>query len=190
MIHERDFLAITCIKSKVGDVRDDIEAILEKCKITELLETNFIHPEQPFTPPHKAVVLWEPIGKKSHTIFMANFSDGWFTLANILGVRFKHELYRLRISDPKSEWPVWSFEYFLEGKEVRVIQVLKDDPSWEFYERGDILPFENLGYYKRRIIKERFNKDILIEYMKAVGWDLLDESFWLPSSTSYSIEYK
>ncbi len=189
MIQERDFLAITCLNSRVTKVRDDIGLILGQSKTTELSKTEFALPEQPYRPLCQAVVLWEPLGRKNSTLLMANIRDGWHTLVNILGVKYQHELYSLRISNPKSEWPVWSLSYFFEGQKKRTIQTLKDDPRWTFYEKGEILPFENSEYYQRRMIKQRFNSDILIEYMKSVGWDLLDEKYWLPRTVSYSIKY-
>ncbi|ERI61321.1 hypothetical protein HMPREF1551_02720 [Capnocytophaga sp. oral taxon 863 str. F0517] len=44
--------------------------------------------------------------------------------------------------------------------------------------KGDLLDFENPLYYKKKIIKERLNKDILIEYCYKNNLAVRDSSFF------------
>ncbi len=187
MILNRDFIAVTCINSGIDHLKIDIERILAKYDISELSLIDFKLPEQPYNSPNKAVTIWEPSVKKNSTMLMANFSDGWFTLVQILGTKYQHELYRLRLSKPESKWPVYSMTYFKNGSEVRVIQSLKDEPRWQFFERGEVLSFENPEYYKKRRIKDRFNKEILLEYLSEAGWDLHNNKMWNPINIGYLI---
>ena len=55
----------------------------------------------------------------------------------------------------------------------------------EFYQEGELLPFENSGYYRRRRKKDRINPDIIVEYMSALGWDILDDNFWRSNKEAY-----
>ena len=50
---------------------------------------------------------------------------------------------------------------------------------------GNPLPFENEDYYFRRLKKDRINADIILEYMNALGWNMLDDSFWLSHKQAY-----
>ncbi len=50
---------------------------------------------------------------------------------------------------------------------------------------GNPLPFENEDYYSRRLKNDRINADIILEYMNALGWNMLDDSFWLSDKQAY-----
>lgn len=50
---------------------------------------------------------------------------------------------------------------------------------------GTPLPFENEGYYSRRLKKDRINADIILEYMNALGWNMIDDYFWVSDKLSY-----
>ncbi|MBO7577155.1 MAG: hypothetical protein J6T03_06790, partial [Bacteroidales bacterium] len=55
----------------------------------------------------------------------------------------------------------------------------------EFYMSGNPLPFENEDYYSRRLKKDRINADIILEYKNALGWNMIDDSFWLSDKQAY-----
>ena len=46
-------------------------------------------------------------------------------------------------------------------------------------------PFENIDYYKRRIIAERLTPDIIEEYLNSLGWNLKAEAFWKSKGQSW-----
>ena len=73
----------------------------------------------------------------------------------------------------KSEYNCFWFQYIYPDGKERIIYALKED-RWVFYEEGELLPFENPDYYKRRKIKDRINNDIIIEYLSKCGIDLFD----------------
>jgi len=189
MVLKRKFIAVTCINSKIDIIRDDISRVLGKCQVLEQSHNNFKLPDQPYTSTTMAVTIWEPSIKQDSTMLMANFSDGWLTLVHNLGIKYGHELYRLRISSADSEWYVCSLTYYKNGKERRIIQALKDDPRWEFFQKGEPLEFEKLEYYKKRRIKDRFNSSILFEYLNASGWNLESDKMWEPNILGFFIEY-
>ena len=61
----------------------------------------------------------------------------------------------------------------------RVIQAhLNYSGRWQLFQFGDPLPFENPDYYKRRRVLDRFNREIMLEYLANLGidpWALLVE---------------
>ncbi|SEF15831.1 hypothetical protein SAMN04488561_5093 [Jiangella alba] len=52
------------------------------------------------------------------------------------------------------------------------------DGRWSWYEDGDPLPFERPELYRARLIKQRFNRAILIEYLSALGIRADDDAFY------------
>ena len=60
---------------------------------------------------------------------------------------------------------------------VRSIYAIKDS-KWEFEIYGDIQDFENPEYYKARQIKDRFNMNILNEYLEKLDIHVFDENFY------------
>ncbi len=89
---------------------------------------------------------------------------------------------------PEKEWPVCSLTYYKNGNKLRIIQALKDDPRWTFFVKGEPLELENLNYYRKRRIKDRFNKSILLEYAGKAGWSLKNNEIWKPNNISYLIK--
>ena len=61
----------------------------------------------------------------------------------------------------------------------RVIQArMTESGRMQLFQYGDPLPFENPDYYKRRRVLDRFNREIMLEYLANLGidpWALLVE---------------
>ena len=52
---------------------------------------------------------------------------------------------------------------------------LKSNP---FAQEGPIQPFENPDYYRRRLKKDRLNREIITEYMERLGYMIAQDGFW------------
>lgn len=65
---------------------------------------------------------------------------------------------------------------------VRVIQASNQD-GWQWFLDGEVQPFEELGYYGKRLIKDRFDLAILNRYCKALGIERAETGFYGPSAT-------
>jgi hypothetical protein len=186
IIRNRDFIALTCINSKSLDVCRDIEDLFHKSgndkNILELDPQNssFELPDQPYTPysGEMGFILWEPKNTPDKCAFMATFEDGWATLIHNIGINYKHECLNIRISKITVTYPICEFLYYQSGVEKRFIRSMKDDPRWEFYQKGESLSFEKLNYYNKRRIKDRFTEKLLLEYMNILGWDISENKFW------------
>ena len=94
------------------------------------------------------------------------------------------------------------FEYF---KKIKAKRIESNDYSYEafffnpsiepgktimFYSEGTPLSFEKTDYYKRARKKERLNKDILLEYCRAIGLLVENERFWKTSCKGLLFELK
>jgi chemotaxis receptor (MCP) glutamine deamidase CheD len=56
-----------------------------------------------------------------------------------------------------------------------------------FYEKGNIVPFEESINYNKRRISDRLNNSIIEDYLKKNGIDINEEHFW--KSKGNAIEF-
>jgi len=72
---------------------------------------------------------------------------------------------------------MFSFSYY-QGNKERIILSYKDFNKWVFYQNGEILPFEEENFYRKRRIKDRLPNELIIKYLQRCGWDINDTDFW------------
>lgn len=123
------------------------------------------------------IYFFHPLSYKSDVLMVTNKQDGRWSLAHFLSKNLDLEFYSITISNNKIPDPKNQFLFEKNGQCIRVIQAMKD-PKWVFYEEGEVLWFENLDYYRNRYIKDRLNKEIIIEYCYKLGFEILNEEFW------------
>lgn len=64
---------------------------------------------------------------------------------------------------------------------VRFINLSYDYDRWDFSTWGDPLPFERIQYYKAKRKRDRFNVELLNEYMGHYGIKYFDPKFYMPN---------
>lgn len=79
------------------------------------------------------------------------------------------------------------FEYYNSGILERSISLVKEG-KWIFQQYGTPFSFENPDYYKSRISKNKFNLDILIEYLKKIKIEAYDNKYYTPEKEAILIE--
>ena len=174
---------MTCINSSAFSVCNSIKDLLAQHNYPKsIVEVNpqkssFELPAQPHSG-KQGFILWEPKNATGRSAFMATFSDGWATLIHNMGTTYKHDCLKIRISSVTAIYPICELFYYEGGEEKRLIRSMKDEPRWEFYQKGAPLQFEKLDYYKKRRIKDRFSEELLLEYLLMMGWNIRDEIFW------------
>jgi len=104
------------------------------------------------------------------TVFFSNLSDGWTTAARKLSRDSKSKSIQVRISNPNSSYPVYSYEIVENGKTKRLIQLLKE-AKWDFFQTGTPLPYEKLSLYHSKNTKNKFNTLTILEYLAHEGID-------------------
>ncbi len=123
------------------------------------------------------VYFFVPSLKKDIVVMVSNYSDGWSTLVNYISSQLSIEAYKFRISALTREEPFNSFCYVKNGKKERTVYAMKDG-KWVFYKGGDLQPFEDDNNYRKRIIRQRLNNKILVEYCKRLGFEVDNDKFW------------
>ncbi len=112
---------------------------------------------------------WKTESYPNKIFFTASIIDGWYTLCNVLHRRLHCGFVQCLFSNERDSQG-YSFHYGgADGRERDVLAY--KDPRWVFYEEGDPLDFEDLNLYKSRLVRDRLNSKILIEYLKRMGID-------------------
>jgi len=163
-----------------------------------VVETHYgifeIHLEEPipYNHPITKVVLWQPPDSPG-TVLYGNQYDGFHSLGSVLNDDYHLEMTRIAISmdidAPDSDSYLFcKFEHnFSDGRE-RYVRVMWDD-RWDFYEKGEPMPFEQTENYTQRIRRKRLTNEMVLDYAKALGWDLRDPSFWTSKKEAWYLTY-
>ena len=101
------------------------------------------------------------------TIVLGNAAS-WATLCNYISKALKIRNIQFDIGANRNT--------LLVNQSVQTL--LDKNCKWSFSSKGDLLDFENPLYYKKKIVKERLNKDILIEYCYKNNLAVRDSSFF------------
>lgn len=133
-------------------------------------------------------VFFQIMQSPQYICMVSSVSDGWFTLFNVLSSKIKRSCFHFQIDETES--PIFMMVAHYEENE-RIVYTLKDS-RWMFYEKGEILPFENKMYYQRAKVSMRLNKSILTEYCRTLGFNIADPNFWHSSIPAlfYSYAFK
>jgi len=126
--------------------------------------------------PPLEMILWQPINSVN-TVFRCNWRDGYISSMKSLSKSCK--LIYLSVADSFEDlYPNTVFGIYDAGRRVRYVQSIYAENGWEFFAFGDVQPFENPHYYKKRKIKDRLNRNILVEYTLRNGLDVQSDDFW------------
>jgi hypothetical protein len=124
------------------------------------------------------ILFWEPKLYPNTVAFMGNFDDGMSHSVWSLSKQSPREWINIRIYDG-TDYPGCFFDYYADHQRTsRRIMSSKDINGWEFVQEGTMQSFENSSYYKRRLLKNRLNREIVTEYMGKLGIDIVRNEFW------------
>ncbi|MCA9063222.1 MAG: hypothetical protein KDA96_09185 [Planctomycetaceae bacterium] len=145
-------------------------------------------------PPPRQFLFWEPANSPGTAAMMTNWSSGGIHQVEAFSRREGccwDATHVLITNEPLPEYPGFRFQHIPAGSRPsgwRELSVILDEPKrWYFGDSGPRLPFENPQYYRRRRIRDRINKDVIMEYMNALGWDISDQQFWRSHSPAWLI---
>ena len=183
-----------------GDIEDVHIAILDIFNDVTILK-NYrapvdIHLEEIIpggAPPVWNSVLWQPKNTKG-TVLFGNVQDGFTTTAWILNHKYKFEMTRIAVDfDIENDEPEYgmfhSFHHFYADGRERLVRAMWDD-RWDFYEEGEPMPFEQTERYTERLRRKRLTNDMVLDYAKALGWDLRDPAFWTSDQDAWYLSFK
>lgn len=141
-------------------------------------------PVAEYNPRTTLVHVWEPAGHPGSTVVRASIQDGWPSLRYAAVRRHAWSSVKIRVSGGADAWPICELNYVERGQECRFLRAMKDDPRWQFLERGDPLSFEETTAYLRRRIRDRFTPEMLWSYVALLGWDSSPDALWKATQCS------
>ena len=139
------------------------------------------------------IVLWKPANVNG-TVLFGTERDGFHSMTWVLNNTYKFELTRIALDfDIENGEPEYGMHHnfhhlYADGRE-RLVRVMWDD-RWDFYEKGEPMPFEQTERYTERLRRKRLTNDMVLDYAKALGWDLRDPAFWTSERDAWYISVK
>lgn len=128
--------------------------------------------------------LWQPLTNPDRCVLMGHQRDGWLTLTNLLALRMKVPVFRLRATSEESSRYVCSFEYWSGGLNTRSVLALNDEP-WVFRQSGEPLAQEDVGRYKSKRIRDRVTPQCIASLATRLGWPVMEAAFWNSEGLAY-----
>ncbi|CAM2009667.1 hypothetical protein [Acanthopleuribacter pedis] len=185
-------ISFSCINGNSLDLISEFEEIfsLSRSKGWEIKTEKTLDLKSLYHPAPKSggahlpeFLLWSPEQRKDTSVFFSNYIDGLSGTIKALTGCFERHSYSAHVSAPEDDFPYFSFQFFSEGAVERVVYAMKDDPKWEFFQKGELLPIEDASSYRKREIRNRLTEEIIASYFKKLGWDISLESFWASSGS-------
>jgi hypothetical protein len=162
--------------------RDKSGCVLPAYSLVTLPELALPYVDAPSPSAPHTFVLWEPKNAPATAACMRARSGPPFELRNHASLR----CIGVNISDRSLPYPSCSFQY-AEGDASRSLAALKEERGWVFEAYGPPQQFENPEYYKRRLIEDRLNREIITAYMKRLGANISDDMFWQTEKAVFRI---
>jgi hypothetical protein len=92
--------------------------------------------------------------------------------------RIPHTLVPARAGKPTGVGGMVTFKITRNGKKERLVELGFDAGRWVFTEQGTPLPFEQTSRYRLPRKAERFDGELLVEYLGALGLRPFDDDFF------------
>lgn len=142
--------------------------------------TPLIFPAQPYSagPQDPPLLLWSPACAPELTAVMPHVSSGDYFVTEYACRRFGFSGVAVRSSTKEDESPINEFITYASNQRQRVVRAMKDSPRWDFYTEGAPLPFENPGAYTARYVRDRLQREALLDYLAHWGAPVRDPGFW------------
>jgi hypothetical protein len=186
-IDRYDFFVFSYIESSISDVKEAIRELLESYGISHgfadqkgNIDLSSIYKPESFDREvgKRTIVIYPSKSSRNSTIFLVNFQDGWHSMVYGISKKLCTKTISIRMSSSNIIYPVNELNIMCSGNTQRIIRVMLDGRKWEFYQKGEPLSIEDTQNYQNRKIKDRFNRNILINYLGKMGFDIQDDTFW------------
>lgn len=142
--------------------------------------TPLVFPSQPYSsndadPP---LLLWSPACAPELTAFMPRVSSGDYFVVEYVCRRFGFAGIVVRSTMQDVEWPLNEFIVYESNELQRHVRAMKDSPRWDFYTEGALLDFENETAYMARRVRDRLQRELLLDYVASWGAPVGHPEFW------------
>jgi len=139
-------------------------------------------PDGPNRPPaiQIGILLSEVHGtQEKKTLFVSSVADGYFSMIISISKKIPGTHLLIEVSRPDLTYPRSAVGAVEAAESVRTVYAMRDSDVWVFYEKGDPLPFEDIGLYQARRKRDRLTPEIIAMYLKRIGYGSLRREFWI-----------
>ena len=142
--------------------------------------TPLVFPAQHYQakPQDPPLLLWSPACAPGLTAVMPHVSSGDYFVIEYACRRFGFAGVAVRSSSQADESPINEFITYASNQQQRVVRAMKDSPRWDFYTEGEPLHFEDQNAYMARRVRDRFQREALLDYLARWGAPVRDPAFW------------
>lgn len=134
----------------------------------------------------KAILLSEVEGADGKmTLFVSSVADGYSSMIYMVSKHVPGLHLAVQVSSASLEYPRNALTAIAADREVRVVYAMRDTNAWDFFEKGEPLPFENLAFYQLRQKRDRLTPEIISEYLTRFGYGSLDKDFWISAEPAH-----
>ncbi|EJE50063.1 hypothetical protein PMI14_05349 [Acidovorax sp. CF316] len=125
------------------------------------------------------LLLWSPACDPGLTAVMPGVASGDYFVVAYACERFGHDGVAVRSSGTASDAePINEFITYAGKRMQRAVRAMKDSPRWDFYQQGEPLPFEAVQAYTARRVRDRLQREAVLDYLHAWGAPVRDAAFW------------
>ncbi|MDD5974697.1 MAG: hypothetical protein PUC14_03035 [Bacteroidales bacterium] len=181
-----DFITLTFFPENLTEILNKFKSVYEQKFVIKTINKKSVDNFyiQAYSSEDVKFILYSPKSNPNTTIMYANIADGYIRRVKKLSELYDQEYYNVVICTKNEErLDGYNFRYY-SSTNCRVV-LCYQDYQWIFYEEGTPLPFENVELYKSRLKKKRLNKEVILQYLKYLGWDLTDKNIWLTDKEIY-----
>lgn len=180
------FLSITIASCRIEEVDQAVQRVLARIipdrmrRVTGSLDIYSVYASEPPTGGAHLykLALYSPRSARDACVTMTNLQDGWNSLNGLVAREHGQFQIQVRSTTDATKYPQNYMEIWRNGRSSRVVYSMRDERGWQFFSSGHAEPFESEEFYERRLKKDRLSRDILIEYLAELGWNIDTPEFW------------
>jgi hypothetical protein len=143
-------------------------------------------PDGPNRPPaiQIGILLSEVHGSQGkRTLFVSSVADGYSSMVITISKMIPGTHLLIEVSRQDLAYPRSAVRAAEAAESVRTVYAMRDSDAWVFYEKGDPLPFEEIGLYQARRKRDRLTPEIIAMYLERIGYGSLRRDFWIDEAS-------
>ncbi|HVF03284.1 MAG TPA: hypothetical protein VNA20_00450 [Frankiaceae bacterium] len=121
------------------------------------------------------------------TAYLNNFVNGGDITASAIVVAMRLGVRHVVADHSPKDRGMAATQLWLSGPEgepplmyIRTVASVCEDGRWAWDARGEVQPFERTERYEARLVRERFDRPLLVEYLAALGIPADDDDAYGP----------
>ncbi len=124
------------------------------------------------------MLLWSPRSNPEICAFMPSVESGDYFVTTFACKRFNIPGVAVRSTVQEVPWPINEFIAYEGGPRRRIVRAMRESTRWDFFADGEPLEIEATDLYGARKIRNRFNRGMVLSYLRMWGSPIEDDSFW------------